>query len=325
MHRLQTRLGHRYIPADQNYPLQNEPFALESHVPVCSEIFKHLFFPFSEYNRFTSSQHYQNRTGLAWLKRLVYTREGNHMKTDITSLASSTTKFSAVFDTGETGANTPSLGIRLEQFNHSSPRARYGNNRHLDVVAEARIPLYDIKSLAVRKISDDDYSRLGATIYEDNGYMRQDSNQDDYTYEVTLQLSPYADRRFTLNPHYRDHTQDNTARCLKDLHKHAGSIKFCFLGPRESWLKLRRLQADLGLRGDIGNSTNTIFVGSEYHRGGRATHRWGAGIGGRDMWNRSPSFEDDEDLVRGDWVNVRAEGRYGYRDRYRDCDVDYVY
>ncbi|KAK6521802.1 hypothetical protein TWF506_002006 [Arthrobotrys conoides] len=323
MHQSQTRLGHRYIPADQRYPVRNEAFTDDAHVPVYTEIFKHLFFPYNEYHRFTNNQHYQNRNGLTWLKRLVYTRVDSHMKIDITSLTPSTTKFSAVFDTGELGVNTPSLGIRLEQLNHSSSRARYGNNRHLDVVAEAKVPLYDIKSLAVRRITEDDYSRL------DTGYMGQDPSQDDYTYEVTLHLASYGSeaRRFTLTPHYRDHAQDSTARCLKDLHKHAESIKFCILGPRESWFKLKRLQAELGLRGDVGNSTNTIFVGSD-HRNRRIGHRWGgASMGGREMWNRSPSYEEeeDDDLIRGGWVNVRAERRYGYRDRYRDCDVDYVY
>ncbi|KAK6534938.1 hypothetical protein TWF281_006238 [Arthrobotrys megalospora] len=202
-----------------------------------------------------------------------------------------------------------------------SSRARYGNNGRLDVVAETKIPLYDIKSMTVRRLMDDDYVRL-----DDAGYMGQDPNQDDYMYEVTLHLLPYGTRRFTPSQYYRDHAQDNTARCLKDLHKHAESIKFCILGPRESWLKLKRLQTELGLRGDMGNSTNAIFVGSD-HRSGRMGSRLagGSNIGGRDIWERSPSFEDDDDLIRGDWVNVRAGGRYGYRDGYHDCDVDYVY
>ncbi|KAF3283753.1 hypothetical protein TWF970_000926 [Orbilia oligospora] len=327
MHHSQTRHGHRYIPADQSYPIRNEILADEAHVSVYSEIFKHLFFPYNEYHRFTSNQHYQSRNGLTWLKRLSYDRVTadniNIAKIDIASITPSTAKFSAVYDTGDLGVNTPSLGIRLEQYNHNSSRARYGNNRHLDIVAEAKFPLYDIKSLAVRRIANDDYGRL------DNGYMGQDPSQDDYTYEVTINLSSYGSgaRRFSLSPHYRDRAQDSAARCLKDLHKHAESIKFFILGPRESWFRLKRLQAELGLRADVGNSTNTIFVGPE-NRNRRMGRRWGgSATGGRDMWNRSPSFEEeeDDDFVRGDWVNVRAERRYGYRDRYRDCDVDYVY
>ncbi|KAK6506707.1 hypothetical protein TWF481_005166 [Arthrobotrys musiformis] len=317
MHYSQTCLGHRYMPADQHYSLRNE--TSESHVPIYSEILKNLFFPYRDYRRITSNQHYQNRDGPAWLRRLIFAREGSHVKTDVTSLAGTSTKFSAVFDNGELGVGTPSLGIRLEQLQHMSSRARYWNNGHRDVIAETTIPLYDIKSMTVRKVTEDDYGRLG-----DSGFLGQDPNQDDYMYEVTLQLSAFGSRRFTVSPYYRDHTYAHeVAKCLKDMHKNAESIRFHILGPREAWDKLKRLQEELGLRGD--SSTKTIFVGPN-HRSGRMGSRWGGGpLGGRDIWNRSPSFEDDDDLVRGDWVNVRMGGRYGYRDGYRDFDVDYVY
>ncbi|KAK6362268.1 hypothetical protein TWF730_005964 [Orbilia blumenaviensis] len=319
MHRAHTRLGHRYIPAEPHYPFRND--LPESHTHIFSEIFKHLFFPYREYHRLTSNQHYQNRNGLAWLKRLVYTREGSHTSTDITSLAPSVARFSAVFDTGELGVVSPSLGIRLEQLHHITSRMRYANNGRLNVVAETKIPLYDIKSISVRRLVEDGHARLD----EDPRYVEQNLNQDDYMYEVTLHLSPYGSRRFTPSQYYRDHAQESTARCLKDLYKHAESVKFCILGPRESWTKLKRLQTELGIRDDMGNSTNVVFVGSG-HRSWRGGSRWTGGIlGGRDVWNRSPSFEDEEDLLRGDWVNVRPGERYGHRDEYHDCDVDYVY
>ncbi|KAF3925938.1 hypothetical protein ABW20_dc0106090 [Dactylellina cionopaga] len=324
MHRSHTRMRSSGWTAGPFNMRRDQP---EPATNSLVEVFKHLFLPFRDYPEFDSGCGDRVSTyNSYYLKRLTYSKDQGRTRLDLTTANLPGTHFAAALNTGEGSLGfAPYLGIRLDQ-RHSSSRMQYRNGRS-ELVAETRIPLYDVKAITVKRLTEGDFARL-----EDSGYLSSDPPED-YMYEVSIQFFRYGNTPFSFNstarqfitgPYYRQY--ETAARQLKDLHKSAESVKFVVTAPCESWTQLRRLQRDLGIRDEPGNSSNTIFVALEHVQdGGRLGMRASEGLGwrGGSRYGRehSPlSVYDDVEWPRQSVFTTSRNRRYGGSVYLRDYD-----
>ncbi|KAF3914065.1 hypothetical protein AA313_de0202803 [Arthrobotrys entomopaga] len=268
-----------------------------------TEVFKNLFFPFRNYPQFGDG--ILATTGMNYLKSLKFTKDFGRTRYDLTHAKTLGTRFSAIFDTGDGITGTaPSLGIRLEK-QRTSRLEPYRNRSRSEMIAETLLPLQDIKYVSIRRLGETDFARL-----EGYDYLSPMDTQGDYMYEISIHFyrvgsgsSPYSflSRRFTPGPFYRHY--ESTGRQLKDLHKNAESIKFTMVGPSEAWVKLRDLQRELGIRDELGTSSNTVYFWADQMRDGGVLGRGGGAGYGRSRYgpeggrfSPTPYFDDYVDV-----------------------------
>ncbi|KAF3915653.1 hypothetical protein ABW21_db0209642 [Orbilia brochopaga] len=241
-----------------------------------AEVLRSLFLPFhlhDSYGDNTASHTMQ------YLQRLSYTRDDTR-KYDLTGSNPHGTRFSAIFDDGCSDQYPSSgyLSIRLDKSHEPSRlsyRASVVNSARSNIVAEARLSLSEVKSIMIRRLPDGDY-------IDSEGYPGYLPSEDEYTYEVTIRLQPTSNSVFYTNPYSRrfipgalamPSTYLRSSGHIKDLARHAETIKFHIKAPTEAWTCLRDLQRNMGLREERHNSTHTFYYGLEHMTASRLDAR----------------------------------------------------
>ncbi|EPS35108.1 hypothetical protein H072_11542 [Dactylellina haptotyla CBS 200.50] len=303
-----------------------------------SDILQCLFFSLSDHTGVQVPGDLNANFNTNHLKLLKFTKDFGRSKYDLTQANTPSTRFAAFFDPGdEYPERTPALGIRLDQVFSSSRSRSYRNRHRSDLVAEVLFPIHDIKAISVKRLGESDFANLEGAGYS---YFNQDDPQD-YMYEVSIHISrfghsnnppPFSSRQFLTGPYYRQY--ESSGRNLKDMYKHAESIKFIITAPCETWTKLRRLQREHGLCEEAGNSSSTVFFsvnnmensGAFERDGGTASYHYTSpsrlARPGRLRWElgrRSPSpgldVDDDRRFLYGPGLRA-ARNTTGYNHRY---------
>ncbi|KAK6349491.1 hypothetical protein TWF696_005775 [Orbilia brochopaga] len=280
-----------------------------------AEVLKNLFLPFhlhDSYGEHTASQ------AMQYLQRISYTRDVDTRKIDLSGLTPHGTRFTVVFDNGDRDPSSgPYVSIRLDQLHGSSRlpyRASVVSGARSNIIAEARIALTEVKAITIRRQAEDDYS-------DTEGYGGYPGLEDEYTYEVTIRLQPTSNfypttpsRRFIPGAFMASHP--TTSRCLKDLTRHADTIKFHIKAPTEAWTCLRRLQRNLGLHEERHNSTHSFHYELDHILRPRMTPRRDRDLSPVDILERS--FANNRYFIRpfDTWRDREYEGRGSRRYRY---------